>query len=202
METYKNILDRVGNFLKHHNYGKKGNTFYRFEKNNWMLINFQKSVSSSPRKVLFTINVGICSTALRKTLNEIPQNVKPIIDDCHWQKRIGYIMAQKQDIWWEVNNNADIEGLANNILLIIDTFVFPEIEQYVSDESLEKEWLNERMAGLTDLQRYIYLTTLLKLNNKNELLVVVEKMKAFSKGKSFEYTIYEHIKELENIQPI
>lgn len=46
------------------------------------------------------------------------------------------------------------------------------------------------------MNKYIYVTTLLKQQNDERLPAVIEEFKAISKGKSFEQTAKEHIKEL------
>jgi hypothetical protein len=197
MDNYKSLLAIVGNILKDQGFAKKGDTFCLFKYNNWGLINFQKSKNNSAETISFTINMGVSSTTLRRTIGDGDLTAKPDIEDCHWGKRIGFLLPQKQDYWWQVDNNTSPIHLIDEITDVLNKLAIPEIENHLSDESLESEWLTGVAEGATELQRYIYLTTLLKLNNKEKLSLLVEELRAYSKGKTFEYAAREHLKELE-----
>jgi hypothetical protein len=71
------------------------------------------------------------------------------------------------------------------------------LNEHVSDEGLEKEWMEGTYAGTTELKKYIYLTTLLKVKKDVRLPTIIEELMVFSKGKSYEATAKEHIRELE-----
>jgi len=200
MDYYKVLLLEVEEKLKSKGFTKKGNTFYLFENNNWALLNFQKSKNSSSTRVTFTINIGVLSTALRKIIDNTDIAVKPSIEDCQWKKRIGFLLPEKQDYWWEIDNDSSLKNLIAEITKTITTFAIPEIENHISDENLEKEWLRGIAEGATEFQRYVYLTTLLKLHKKENLALLVEELKSFSKGKPYEYAAQEHIKSLETYE--
>jgi hypothetical protein len=197
MNKYKQLIATLETPLKSEGFIKKGETFYLYRNNNWGLINFQKSKSSSTEKISFTFNLGITSTRLRKVINNVDIEVKPSIEDCHWKKRVGFMLSQKQDHWWQINDSTSLEHLFMEITTILKTLAIPEIDNHITDSSLEKEWLSGIAEGVTELQRYIYLTTLLKLNGDEKLPMVIGELMTFSKGKSYEYSARVHIKELE-----
>jgi hypothetical protein len=197
-EKYKLLLNSAGESLKKKGFVKKGSTFYLAAENNWGLVNFQKSKESKSDRIVFTINIGVLSSLLRLTLRNIEISSKPIIDDCHWKKRIGFLMSKKQDHWWVIDEATSIDDLISEVINLLDNFAIPAIENHISDNMLESQWLIGNAEGITELQRYIYLTTLLKLNNKPNLPQVIEDLKKFSRGKAYEYSAKEHIKELES----
>ena len=196
---YKKLLAIVWQDLKQRQFTKKGDTFLVNKSNNWGLIDFQKSRSSNKDHILFTINLGVVSTSIRQALSGITSSEKPSIMDCHWNKRIGFLLEQKKDFWWEINDGISIEELSSKILNIIELIAIPEIEMIITDDQLEERWMSNTAEGLTQLQRYQYLTTLLKIRKSENYYSVLEELKRISKGKSFEIAALEHIKELERI---
>jgi hypothetical protein len=195
MGKYKNLLGHIGNILQKEGFLKKGNTFYIKKNDNWGILDFQKSRSSTSFEVLFTINIGISLTILKKFNNENLKQ-KPEIEKSHWSERIGFLLPEKKDHWWKINNDTVLDQLTNELSELIVNIAIPEILNHITNESLEMEWLSGVSSGLTELQRYIYLTTLLKLNNNDTLPLHIEKLKFFSKGKPYEEIANEHIKAL------
>lgn len=198
MNYYSTLLTGISKVIKIQGFNKRGNTFYLFKNNNWGLINFQKSTSSD--KLSFTINIGVVSTLLKQVIDKAAVVLKPDINDCHWKKRIGFLLPEKKDHWWTIDNNTSIENLVKEISYILETLAIPELINHLSNDYLEQEWSSGKAEGATQLQRYIYLTTLLKINNNKKFLQVLEEFKAYSKGKPYEYTAQEHINNLQNYE--
>jgi hypothetical protein len=195
MDKYKSLLLEVNSNLKSLGYKKSGATFYYRKDNNLGIIEFQKSRSNTAAASLFTINLGIYSGSLQ-VFDRIDLKSKPTISDCHWRKRIGYLLPQKQDYWWQIDDNTSLTGLITEITNILKELAIPEIQKYIADESLEKSWMAGVSEGLTEQQMYLYLIALLKTYNKNSFRDKVEELKKFSKGKSFEHNIKEYLVKL------
>ena len=194
MDRYKKFLHGIDKFLKSIGFSKEGNNYYAQKYLNWELINFQKSKNSNAT-IKFTINLGICSNSVYNYSRNVVNKCSDI-DECHWKKRIGFLLPINADYWWEINEETSIEQLINDIATIISTIAIPEMENYASDESLENIWLNNKSEGLTELERYIYLTTLLKINHRKSLMPIVLELKKFARGRTFEITVEEHLKVL------
>ena len=118
------------------------------------------------------------------------------IVDCHWKQRIGFVMAQKQDFWWKLEEDTDFDKLSEEINFVLNNFGIPEIKKYISDANLELEWLSSRGSGLTELQIYINLITLLKLKKSNKLIEVLENIRKDIGNKSFKNSFEIYVKEL------
>lgn len=197
MEKYVLFISEMVAFLKGKRFSKKGNTFYIQKENNFGLIDFQKSVSSTNDNIKFTVNVGVASKVLLSAgINGMTISGKPSIPDCHWGNRIGFLMPVRKDYWWNIGIETVTDQLVADITTQIDNYAIPGIEKHISDNDLITSWLNGDSEGISDFKRYIYLTTLLKYYQDERLPKVVEDMRSFFKGTRDESNIIEHIKEL------
>jgi hypothetical protein len=198
MEKYKNFLSKVGTALKRHGYQKKEEVFYVFKNGNWGLVDIQKSRSTAANSISFTINVGVCSTALRSIMGIGPTEDKPEIEDCHWRTRLGFLMPEKKDLWWSLEDGSTTDTAIAEISNLIEAFAVPAIENRISDDKLKETLLTGDAAGCTELQRYVYLTTLMKLTRDERLEATVADFLAAAQGKSWERSAKIHIHELES----
>lgn len=195
MEKYKSLISDINNVLKPFGFKKSAETFFYRKDNNIGIIDFQKGRRSNVTSTLFTINLGIYSSAL-KVFDSFDIKSKPTISDCHWKKRIGFLLPKKQDYWWEINDSTSLPNLLTEITKVLRELAIPEIQKYISDESLEKSWNEGISEGLTEQQMYLYLIALLKTYNKPELHTKVEELKNFSKGKPFYNNVKEYLAKL------
>lgn len=195
MKEYKDLLKAVEIFLKQEGLTKKGNTYYLAKDGNLGVINFQRSRDMIEGGAKFTINLGVFSSKLSEAL---PYGIKgkPAIEDCHWRIRAGYLLPQKQDHWWIVVEGQPIENLATEIIAALEAVLLPELKRSVSDESLKNKWMDSVSGGITEFQRFVFLTTLLKLDKDERLKKVVDDFVSLSKGRSMEASVQEHVKEL------
>lgn len=195
MDKYKALLKNINDDIKKEGFKLNGTTFYIIKNDNYGIINFQKSRSSNSKSNIFTINLGVSLFSLRFFFDEDFKK-HPSIEDCHWKKRIGFLMTENKDHWWEINDNVLIEDMYLEITEIIKRIAIPEVLEHINSEKLENEWLKGIGSGLSDFQRFAYLTALLKINGRKDINEVIGDFEAFSRGKSFEYSAKEHIKRL------
>jgi hypothetical protein len=135
---------------------------------------------------------------LFKTFQEKTQeNEKPEFTNSHWRKRIGFLMPVKKDYWWTIDDATSIDMIIQETSFLLHNLVVPEIEKYLKDEDLIEEWLKGISEGVTELQRYLFLTMLLRLNGDKRLPKVVEELVSFSRGRAYESTVNEHMKRLD-----
>jgi hypothetical protein len=196
VEKYKILIDKTGEFLKRHGFTKKSTTFYVRREGNWGLLNFQKSLESSAEAVYFTINLGVFSTRIREFLDKDKKTKPAAVDECHWKTRMGFILPDKKDTWWKLDELTCLASIFDEITVIVLNDAIPEIITHISDESLMQYWLNGASEGVTSLQRYIYLTTLLKVNNKQNLSEVISEFKKFAEANGLEHRVKIHLRKL------
>ncbi len=194
MDSYKTLIGLVSNFLKKEGFKKNSDEFYIHKDNNWGIISFQKSKEANPNEFVFTINLGVVSNSIITYLGDKVD--KPNILDCHWKQRIGYLLSSKSDFWWKIDSTTNLDILTSEIINILETAAIPEIYKHISDESLEKMWLSNEYGGLTELERYINLTTILKIYNRENLDSIINEMKNYAIGKPFAISVRVHLKQL------
>ncbi|PTS94004.1 hypothetical protein DBR11_24295, partial [Pedobacter sp. HMWF019] len=140
MDKYKILISEVDNVLRPLGFRKSGQTFFYNKDGNIGIIDFQKARRSIAASSFFTINLGVYSNAL-KVFDNFDVKSKPLISDCHWRKRIGFLLPAKKDYWWEINANTSLPGLIAEIINVLRSLAIYEIQKYISDEDLEKSWM-------------------------------------------------------------
>lgn len=198
MDVFRELISLVSPWLKRRGFHKKGNNFYVEANNNYAVLNFQKSRESTKEIVSFTINFGIYSEVLGTLQYGYNNSVKPAVELCHWQSRIGNFMPNSPDYWWKVNLSNDLNAIVSSVLTSIHDVVMPEIDKRLSDEGLISCWINESFAGTTEISRFKYLTVLLKAKgDDNTLKYIIETFLEKFKGKPISSIAMEHLKEID-----
>jgi hypothetical protein len=194
-DKYKMLISDINNVIKPLGFKKNGNTFFYHQDNNIGLINFQKSKNSSSESILFTISVGVYSNSLH--VFDSPEiGSKPAVSDCHWRERIGFLLPEKKDHWWQINSVTLLSDLTKEVINLLTSKAIPEIKKYISDESLQEYWMEGVSSGLSKQQMYLYLIALLKLTNDGALQSKINELKAFSLGKPFQQNVNESLMKL------
>jgi hypothetical protein len=165
--AFEGLVSSAARSLAQEGFSQRGQTLHRRKGANWQVVNFQKSVASSAQRVVFTINVGIVSARLTAFFSRKNVNKKPTSDDCHWRKRIGYLLPTQQDVWWTLDDRTKLDALITEMLTVIMHYALPVLDQYASDEQLRDLWLNE------ESQQFAYLAVLLKAIGPPERLASV-----------------------------
>jgi hypothetical protein len=198
-DAFKEILKQNALALRAYGFSRSGLTFYLREAGNWGVINFQKSKDSSARGIVFTVNLGIASTRLLAFFSHIRPGMKPSIWDCHWRQRLGYLLPNHSDVWWTINSTTLVDDLGQEIQGYVVNFGVPELKEYISDETLRDLWLSGSAPGLTDFQRLMNVSVLLKaLGSLDGLDPVLKELQRVSAGKPSAVTAEIHIQRLKS----
>lgn len=198
MDIFKEFITAINPSLKQMGFIKKGNSFYLEAQKNFGVINFQKSRESTKEVIKFTINFGVYSDVLGQLEYEYNNSVKPEVEHCHWLARVGAFMTGSPDFWWEVNVADDLNSVASNVMGVVQNIIMSEINKRLVDEGLIRCWMNESFAGTTEIGKFKYLTTLLKVKGDfNILNQVVETFMQHSKGKPNASIAIEHLSAIE-----
>lgn len=197
MDIFKAIIREVNLPLKQMGFIRNGNSFYLQAHTNFGIINFQKSRESTKEVVKFTINFGVYSDVLGRLLYGYNNTLKPVVDQCHWQARVGSFMAGSPDFWWVIKESDDLIRVASNVMGIVQNIAMFEINKRFSDEGLIKCWMNEVYAGTTEIGRFKYVTTLLKEKGDfSTLNQVIDTFMETSKGRPNANRAIEHLNEI------
>lgn len=196
MDKFKHLLTELTSLLKAYGYSKKGNTFFLNGNGNWGLIEFQKSKSNLPGTISFTINIGVFSSVLWEKLGYGKPKEKPDTPMCQWTMRIGFLMPQKKDHWWQINDQHDIKLIIDEISKVLVELGIPQVNLHLSDEGLINAWLNKESGGLTDYMRLMNLVTLLKLKDNPILPATIKELRSIAKDSAMVMSINEHLTKL------
>lgn len=146
VEAYKQLLKNIQHTLKEHGYTRKAGIFYKKFKDNWGIIGFQKSRSSSNEfGIKFTINFGVYSEAVAELLDPARVKSKPGIWDSQWGQRIGYLLPCDDDKWWILDEKTSIESLEKEIQDCLLYKAIPEIDKYILNDHLLDFWVMNQL---------------------------------------------------------
>lgn len=154
VEAYEQLLKNIQHTLKEHGYTRKAGIFYKKFKDNWGIIGFQKSRSSSNEfGIKFTINLGIYSKAVAELLDPTRIKSKPTVWDLHWGQRIGLLFPEKNDKWWVIDESTSLEFLEQEIKECLLHKVIPEIDKCINNNHLVDLWVLNHLPGTGLLYR-------------------------------------------------
>ena len=111
-----------------------GQKFRYKDDTHFIHVGIQKSQFSDSNNINFTMNLQF--------INKYEWN-KVLLDRPHWpktpspnvfyglglNKRIGLLMPENRDLWWDLNDKSDLESLKNDIIEKIDMFIIPVIQK-------------------------------------------------------------------------
>lgn len=193
--SFNCLLATVAATLTQKGFQRSGNTFWSSSPGSWALIQFQRSTKSSAQQTTFTVNLGIASKALLKFLGK-PERV-PTIDECHWRQRIGFVLPDAADRWWQLMPDANAASVAGEVIKALTQFALPAIESHSSDASLRDTWISGRAPGLTEIDRLRFLSALLKIEGLDaESAIIAGSLEVASHGRPTAGVARMHLKKL------
>lgn len=167
---FNNMLKGINTIIGNYAFYRDKNAFYKTEKNNLGIIDFQESHAKEKRTIKFTVNLGIVSYRLLNFFSPLRPDEKATIIDAQWRIRLGYLLPDKKDIWWTIDEQTNKDQLAEDLLKWIINLGVPIINKYINDEALRDLWLSNQSPSITGFQRLLYLTYFFKTIGPAELL--------------------------------
>jgi hypothetical protein len=106
----------------------------------WAIVGFQKSKWSDAAEVAFTLNLTVASrrgcAEARATHPHLPERPSPTrtlygagVDKWIWQSRIGLLLPDRNDRWWDVTAGQDTRALATELIDIIRDRALPAMRE-------------------------------------------------------------------------
>lgn len=152
------VLERIQGVLKPIGYRKRGNTFLAERNDVLLLVQLQKSHKTTRDTLIATLNLGVFSPALSQKLGLVDE--RPTIPDCHWRQRIGDLLPEQSDKWWEIHSEEEAIAAGNEIAGLLERYGIPALEEVSSSAKLRTLWLSGQSPGLTEHQCQRYLGAL------------------------------------------
>lgn len=153
---FESLMAALKTTLKQLGYVKQGQKFRRTISGNIALIEIQRSISSDSVSIPLTVNLGIISTRLFDSGRDIK---KAGSDHAHMRERLGFLLSDPHDKWWEINGSED-GAVIKEIVDLVTGKAVPFLEVHTSDTGLINLWKTGRSPGLTEGQRLRFLNQL------------------------------------------
>lgn len=110
----------------------------------WHLIGVQTSDSG-------TADSGKCTVNLAVWCEELGEG-SPSIWGAHWRQRIGNLMPNPSDRWWDVSD-ASVGEVSKTVAATVVQYGLPALDAIDSVDALRALWESGRSPGLTEQQR-------------------------------------------------
>lgn len=124
------------------------------------ILEFQRSSKSSMRDLLFTVNVGVVFESLVDPRSLRSARASPSTMNAQIRERIGNLLPEKQDRWWQITESTDLNSLCTEVSTLVLQYGVPFIRKYIRLEDALSLWKRGESPGLTDGEREQYLARL------------------------------------------
>jgi len=146
----KQIGLAVATMLAPLGFRRKGQVFTRQLDEVAHILSLQSS-SSTASNLKITVNLGVWVSSLAE------DGSKPDLLSAHWSERLGFLMPQRIDCWWEILSGHDAELATKRIVEAIQTYAIPQFERLANRDALVALWKAGHSPGLTEFQAKRYL---------------------------------------------
>lgn len=148
-----NLLEALDSYLLQQGYRRKNLTYGKRTDHYWLVINWQVSTDKLPGKIKFTVNLGVHDLRLAE-MYEDPVKACPDVWMCHLRERIGFVMPERIDKWWVIDELAPISAdLVEEFLNITKDVAVPYLNKFKERNDLLDLWKSGISPGQTDKQR-------------------------------------------------
>lgn len=147
--VFKNMVSTVATRLSVHGFAQRGLVLHKSAGNNVALVEFQLSDKTSKERVVFTVNLGI----ICGELSDGAVSRKTSVMDAHLRQRLGFLLSERADKWWEITAQTNVIALANELSATIEEHALPYLDEYLDSRSLIALWESGKSPGLTAVQR-------------------------------------------------
>jgi hypothetical protein len=148
-ELTSQLYSGIAPLLKAHGFSKRGNQFQRAVRDTFHLIQLQKSQSSSADSIRATVNLAVSVNAIA--------SAPPSVIDAHVRCRIGSVMPETADVWWELSSTESAADIVRQVTDALERFGLPWLDSFQSSREVITTWQQGISPGLTDSQRQKFL---------------------------------------------
>jgi Domain of unknown function (DUF4304) len=153
-EYKKIILASLHVLLKPYGF-RKNESIFSSESNDVVLfVQLQSSSKTTSARLVATVNLGIFS---RTVASKVGNTRKPNILDAQWRERVGFLLDEPTDKWWEISSEKQAIEAAEELSEILRKSALPKFRILSSSESLKRLWESGEAPGLTEFERQQFL---------------------------------------------
>jgi hypothetical protein len=157
-EIFDELLKATGESLKPLGFVQRGPVFRLLAHGNCGLIEFQRSDKSSEEILVFTVNLGVVCGELLDAGSSGAQKARII--DAHLRQRVGMLLPDRPDKWWEVTASTDRVSFVQEIVDLLMKKGAPYVESHLATKALLALWESGQSPGLTVFQRTRFISKL------------------------------------------
>ncbi|WP_309386688.1 DUF4304 domain-containing protein [Cerasicoccus frondis] len=130
-------------FFKETGFRKMARSFIKEVGDLYWVVNFQSSMWNSPESARFTVNLMLVLPYFHEiwTSKPFPKNPGSAAPVCRF--RIGLLMPERKDYWWEVDLETDAEQVGNEVTELIASIGLPYLEKATNLEWVIQQLLDE-----------------------------------------------------------
>jgi len=126
-EMFEEIVKTVAERLRPLGFTRRGVVLRITGQDTCGIVQFQRSTTNTRDRLSFTVNLGVvCGELLEPNQPNLRQAT---IVDAHLQERIGMLLADERDMWWEITPFTDPSLLVREIAELILTKGVPYIQR-------------------------------------------------------------------------
>ena len=134
---FKLLLDEVLAVLKPVGYRRQGSNFILREKDAIGLIGLQRSIFNSKSDVKFTANVGVMfEKCIEPWCNSVSVVKRPSAMYLHVNERLGFLMPEHCDRWWEIRADTNASDLVNDFVPKVSEYAVPFVQRHLKVEDV------------------------------------------------------------------
>jgi hypothetical protein len=151
-DTFKRMMrEQIAPELRALGFKGSGQRFVLPSESHWALLGFQRSAWGDARRGSFTINLTVVSKeAWEQTRSEWPHRSSiPAANSYEgipaWEDRIGSLMPENRDQWWEVAAGESTELVARDVVTAVELYALPEMRRQIegSADARPPHWTTE-----------------------------------------------------------
>jgi len=163
---FKVVSDCLAQSLETLGFRKNKESFIAFHGDFVVLIQLQKSVSSTSDRCKLTLNAGVLFEGLLDGGRRTGGSYR--FDDCQVKYRIGDFLDGTPDKWWTLESESDARSACLELRTLLSEQALPALEDVVSVQALIRLWESEEAPGITEVQRIRYLMQLRLIAAENQ----------------------------------
>ncbi|MDU0371435.1 DUF4304 domain-containing protein [Hymenobacter endophyticus] len=147
------VSGKLWPLFKELDYKRRGNNFRQyFADEGWgRILNVQKSAWNDPCSIQFTINVGIYLLEAERVNNWGRVSAERFLEpDCLVRKRIGRLIGEKPDRWYELTPESPVDVIEQEVLADVRAYALPFLQQVQSTDDIIRGLLKEKWPNDAD----------------------------------------------------
>jgi uncharacterized protein DUF4304 len=142
------IVRGPAGLLKAEGFRKKGRLFYRHSSEVTTHVWFQASRWNNPGRASFTVNLSTYLPAIAEAKGEDPILEPTKVRPPHAGLRIGHLMPEQTDYWWNITSPREVESVAQQVTVALREYGLPYLARVETLEGVAE--LSGCIPGIID----------------------------------------------------